>query len=141
MWNIIVFALYATAFSVSTVIIRFTRQADATYSYDPVLVLVVSVSIRLLFSLVMATRDGVFGDIRTNVASSALYAVPGILYAILEQVVFYILRFGEPVTWHALSTSLKIIVTAVMVRMVFGRTFSPTKMVAVALLTVGKKKQ
>lgn len=120
-------------------------KGGSGYSYDPASVVLVTELLKLALAAGMLawTRRGLGarGMVKSVVAEAdgrvaALYAIPALLYAVQNVIVFYALLCIDAPTFELFS-NLKIVTTAVLFRVVMKRRLTRVQWVAIVLMTIG----
>ncbi len=132
---------YILAQSATTMLVRFSRTADHAYAFEPTALLFASLAIRLLMAVLCAVlsvgvRDAV-AQWRAILPNCLAYALPSAMYLIYDQFYFWVFRTAEPVTWMALSSSLKVALTAIFVKRVFDTRFDLRTLAPLVTMAIG----
>lgn len=111
-------------------LVSMTRNAYGGYDYTPFTVLLTIEAVKLLVATGLAATSF------WSVDDGAAFAAPAILYTVNNYIVFVALRHCDAGSFQVLS-SLKILFTALLLRLVHGRPMGALKTVGLVLLACG----
>lgn len=119
----------------SALLAALSKRAEAGYSYTTSTIPFLAECVKLCISLAFVTLGG---DRKTPFEWRACskYCSLAALYALQNNLLFYVIKHVEPATFQVLS-NVKIPLTAVMLRVMTGKKFSFQQKVALGLLVVG----
>jgi len=127
-------------FTVSaTVLTDISRAVDGTYPYNTFVIPCAVEAAKLLVSTVMLFTTYIFGySVRLSFSYSGflLFALPAFCYFVSNNCMFYIIRELGPTTYQ-ITSNLKVLSTALLMRVCLDRKLSWTKWKALVLLVLG----
>ena len=127
-------------FTVSaTVLTDISRAVDGTYPYNTFVIPCAVEAAKLLVSTVMLFTTYIFGySVRLSFSYSGFlsFALPAFCYFVSNNCMFYIIRELGPTTYQ-ITSNLKVLSTALLMRVCLDRKLSWTKWKALVLLVLG----
>jgi len=116
-----------------TVMVRFSRGEDGKLPYNPATANLITECIKLIVSTIVwwiydrtSEYNGLAG---VNLATVSLFAIPGMIYAIQNCLIFYALVYLEAPTFQVFA-SVKIVTTALLFRLILQRVLTTVQWVA-----------
>ncbi|XP_055612457.1 UDP-galactose transporter senju [Uranotaenia lowii] len=138
--SVMIFMTYMSLFVAQGILVTASQRADNSYSYNTVLVVLLTEVFKLLISTFLYCRENTFGSLVARVFEGRdvllLYFVPAFLYCLYNNLAFVNLSTFDPTTYYLLL-QLRVVFTGVLFQIIFKKTLSRKQWFSLCLLTAG----
>ncbi|XP_039438518.1 UDP-galactose transporter senju [Culex pipiens pallens] len=138
--SIIIFLTYMSLFVSQGILVTASQRADNSYSYNTVLVVLLTEILKLVISTLLYCRENSFHSLVSRVVEGrqvlALYFVPAFLYCLYNNLAFVNLSTFDPTTYYLLL-QLRVVITGVLFQIIFKKSLSRKQWFSLCLLTLG----
>ncbi|XP_071540709.1 UDP-galactose transporter senju-like isoform X2 [Panulirus ornatus] len=138
-WSFIIFVAYMALFINQGIMVTASQQADNTYSYNTVTVVLLTEATKLVASLIIFLKDKLstlIADMRIHVYVLGLYMIPALLYCLYNNLAFVNLAAFDPTTYF-LFLQLRVVVTGIIFQVLFKKQLSKRQWISLIILTIG----
>lgn len=138
--SFLIFIIYMALFINQGIMVTASQQADSSYSYNTVTVVLLTEVTKLLTSITVYLKDNsickLLADVKLHVYILGLYMVPALLYCLYNNLAFVNLAAFDPTTYFMLL-QLRVVVTGIVFQVVFKKQLSRKQWVSLIILTLG----
>ncbi|XP_062551609.1 UDP-galactose transporter senju-like [Armigeres subalbatus] len=138
--SIFIFVTYMSLFVGQGILVTASQRADNSYSYNTVLVVLLTEVLKLIISTVLYCREHTIKTLVLKVVEGSdvllLYFVPAFLYCLYNNLAFVNLSTFDPTTYYLLL-QLRVVITGVLFQVIFKKSLSRKQWFSLCLLTVG----
>uniref|UniRef100_A0A182YN52 CMP-sialic acid transporter n=1 Tax=Anopheles stephensi TaxID=30069 RepID=A0A182YN52_ANOST len=122
------------------ILVTASQRSDNSYSYNTVLVVLLTEALKLVISAGLYCRDNSFRSLIARVVEGSdvllLYFVPAFLYCLYNNLAFVNLSTFDPTTYYLLL-QLRVVITGILFQIIFKKYLSRKQWFSLLLLTVG----
>lgn len=138
--SIFIFITYMSLFVGQGILVTASQRADNSYSYNTVLVVLLTEVLKLIISTVLYCREHTIKSLVVKVVEGRdvllLYFVPAFLYCLYNNLAFVNLSTFDPTTYYLLL-QLRVVITGVLFQVIFKKSLSRKQWLSLFLLTLG----
>ncbi|XP_001657933.2 CMP-sialic acid transporter 1 [Aedes aegypti] len=138
--SVFIFITYMSLFVGQGILVTASQRADNSYSYNTVLVVLLTEVLKLVISTVLYCREHSIKSLVVKVIEGRdvllLYFVPAFLYCLYNNLAFVNLSTFDPTTYYLLL-QLRVVITGVLFQVIFKKSLSRKQWFSLCLLTVG----
>uniref|UniRef100_A0A182Q0Q2 CMP-sialic acid transporter n=1 Tax=Anopheles farauti TaxID=69004 RepID=A0A182Q0Q2_9DIPT len=138
--SIFIFITYMSLFVSQGILVTASQRSDNTYSYNTVLVVLLTEVLKLVISAGLYCRENSFRSLIARVVEGStvllLYFVPAFLYCLYNNLAFVNLSTFDPTTYYLLL-QLRVVITGILFQIIFKKYLSRKQWFSLLLLTVG----
>lgn len=138
--SVFIFITYMSLFVGQGILVTASQRADNSYSYNTVLVVLMTEVLKLIISTVLYCREHSIKSLVVKVVEGSdvllLYFVPAFLYCLYNNLAFVNLSTFDPTTYYLLL-QLRVVITGVLFQVIFKKSLSRKQWFSLCLLTVG----
>ncbi|XP_053677357.1 UDP-galactose transporter senju [Anopheles nili] len=138
--SIFIFLTYMSLFVSQGILVTASQRSDNSYSYNTVLVVLLTEALKLVISAGLYCRENSFRSLISRVIEGSnvllLYFVPAFLYCLYNNLAFINLSTFDPTTYYLLL-QLRVVITGVLFQIIFKKYLSRKQWFSLLLLTVG----
>lgn len=138
--SIFIFLTYMSLFVSQGILVTASQRADNSYSYNTVLVVLLTEILKLIISTLLYCRENSFKSLVLRVVEGRqvllLYFVPAFLYCLYNNLAFVNLSTFDPTTYYLLL-QLRVVITGVLFQIIFKKSLSRKQWFSLCLLTLG----
>ena len=117
-----------------------SQREDNSYSYNTVLVVLLTEVLKLVISAGLYCREHTFKSLIVNIIKGSnvllLYFVPAFLYCLYNNLAFINLSTFDPTTYYLLL-QLRVVITGILFQIIFKKYLSKRQWISLVLLTCG----
>ncbi|XP_050077840.1 UDP-galactose transporter senju [Anopheles maculipalpis] len=136
----LIFMTYMSLFVSQGILVTASQRSDNSYSYNTVLVVLLTEALKLVISAGLYCRENSFRSLIARVVEGSdvllLYFVPAFLYCLYNNLSFVNLSTFDPTTYYLLL-QLRVVVTGILFQIIFKKYLSRKQWFSLLLLTVG----
>ncbi|ETN59958.1 CMP-sialic acid transporter [Anopheles darlingi] len=138
--SIFIFFTYMSLFVSQGILVTASQRSDNSYSYNTVLVVLLTEMLKLVISAGLYCRENSFSSLIARVVEGSsvllLYFVPAFLYCLYNNLAFINLSTFDPTTYYLLL-QLRVVITGILFQMIFKKSLSRRQWFSLLLLTCG----
>uniref|UniRef100_A0A182TEN3 CMP-sialic acid transporter n=1 Tax=Anopheles melas TaxID=34690 RepID=A0A182TEN3_9DIPT len=138
--SIFIFITYMSLFVSQGILVTASQRSDNSYSYNTVLVVLLTETLKLVISAGLYCRENSFKSLIARVIEGSdvllLYFVPAFLYCLYNNLAFVNLSTFDPTTYYLLL-QLRVVITGILFQIIFKKYLSRKQWFSLLLLTVG----
>ncbi|XP_058449669.1 UDP-galactose transporter senju [Malaya genurostris] len=138
--SVFIFIGYMSLFVSQGILVTASQRADNSYSYNTVLVVLLTEVLKLVISTTLYCRENSFKSLVIKVVEESevllLYFVPAFLYCLYNNLAFVNLSTFDPTTYYLLL-QLRVVITGVLFQVIFKKYLSRKQWFSLCLLTLG----
>lgn len=138
--SVFIFITYMSLFVGQGILVTASQRADNSYSYNTVLVVLMTEVLKLVISTGLYCREHTFKSLVARVVEGRdvmlLYFVPAFLYCLYNNLAFVNLSTFDPTTYYLLL-QFRVVITGVLFQVIFKKSLSRKQWFSLCLLTVG----
>ncbi|XP_053696300.1 UDP-galactose transporter senju [Sabethes cyaneus] len=138
--SIFIFISYMSLFVGQGILVTASQRADNSYSYNTVLVVLLTELLKLVISTTLYCRENSFKSLTVKIVEERevlfLYFVPAFLYCLYNNLAFVNLSTFDPTTYYLLL-QLRVVITGVLFQVIFKKQLSRKQWFSLFLLTLG----
>ncbi|XP_058818011.1 UDP-galactose transporter senju [Topomyia yanbarensis] len=138
--SIFIFIGYMSLFVSQGILVTASQRADNSYSYNTVLVVLLTEVLKLAISTTLYCRENTFKSLVAKVVEESevllLYFVPAFMYCLYNNLAFVNLSTFDPTTYYLLL-QLRVVITGVLFQVIFKKSLSRKQWFSLCLLTLG----
>ncbi|XP_041779311.1 UDP-galactose transporter senju [Anopheles merus] len=138
--SILIFITYMSLFVSQGILVTASQRSDNSYSYNTVLVVLLTETLKLVISAGLYCRENSFKSLIARVIEGSdvllLYFVPAFLYCLYNNLAFVNLSTFDPTTYYLLL-QLRVVITGILFQIIFKKYLSRKQWFSLLLLTVG----
>ncbi|XP_013111151.1 UDP-galactose transporter senju [Stomoxys calcitrans] len=138
--TLLIFILYMSLFIGQGIFVTASQDANNSYSYNTVTVVLLTEVLKLLVSGALYMKDHSFPtlvkDVRKDSNVMMLYFVPAFLYCLYNNLAFVNLSTFDPTTYYLLL-QLRVVITGILFQIIFKKYLTKRQWMSLVLLTVG----
>ncbi|XP_055539388.1 UDP-galactose transporter senju [Wyeomyia smithii] len=138
--SILIFISYMSLFVGQGILVTASQRADNSYSYNTVLVVLLTEVLKLVISTALYCRENSLKSLIVKIIEESevllLYFVPAFLYCLYNNLAFVNLSTFDPTTYYLLL-QLRVVVTGVLFQIIFKKYLSRKQWFSLVLLTLG----
>uniref|UniRef100_A0A182P4A3 CMP-sialic acid transporter n=1 Tax=Anopheles epiroticus TaxID=199890 RepID=A0A182P4A3_9DIPT len=138
--SILIFITYMSLFVSQGILVTASQRSDNSYSYNTVLVVLLTEALKLVISAGLYCRENSFKSLIARVIEGSdvllLYFVPAFLYCLYNNLAFVNLSTFDPTTYYLLL-QLRVVITGILFQIIFKKYLSRKQWFSLLLLTVG----
>uniref|UniRef100_A0A182MZ98 CMP-sialic acid transporter n=1 Tax=Anopheles dirus TaxID=7168 RepID=A0A182MZ98_9DIPT len=138
--SVFIFLTYMSLFVSQGILVTASQRSDNTYSYNTVLVVLLTEALKLVISAGLYCRENSFQSLIARVVEGStvllLYFVPAFLYCLYNNLAFVNLSTFDPTTYYLLL-QLRVVITGILFQIIFKKYLSRKQWFSLLLLTVG----
>lgn len=138
--SVLIFITYMSLFVGQGILVTASQRADNSYSYNTVLVVLLTEVLKLVISTGLYCREHTFKSLVARVIEGRdvllLYFVPAFLYCLYNNLAFVNLSTFDPTTYYLLL-QLRVVITGVLFQVFFKKSLSRKQWFSLCLLTAG----
>uniref|UniRef100_A0A182IU22 CMP-sialic acid transporter n=1 Tax=Anopheles atroparvus TaxID=41427 RepID=A0A182IU22_ANOAO len=138
--SVLIFLTYMSLFVSQGILVTASQRSDNSYSYNTVLVVLLTEALKLVISAGLYCRENSFSSLISRVVEGSsvllLYFVPAFLYCLYNNLGFINLSTFDPTTYYLLL-QLRVVITGVLFQIIFKKSLSRKQWFSLMLLTVG----
>ncbi|XP_054743313.1 UDP-galactose transporter senju [Anastrepha obliqua] len=136
----VIFLLYISLFIGQGIFVTASQEANNSYSYNTVTVVLLTEVLKLLVSASLYCREknltSLLRDVRKDSNVMMLYFVPAFLYCLYNNLAFVNLSTFDPTTYYLLL-QLRVVITGVLFQIIFKKYLTCRQWISLLLLTCG----
>lgn len=136
----LIFMTYMSLFVSQGILVTASQRSDNSYSYNTVLVVLLTEALKLVISAGLYCRENSFRSLIARVVEGSdvllLYFVPAFLYCLYNNLSFVNLSTFDPTTYYLLL-QLRVVITGILFQIIFKKYLSRKQWFSLLLLTVG----
>ncbi|XP_049282054.1 UDP-galactose transporter senju [Anopheles funestus] len=138
--SVFIFFTYMSLFVSQGILVTASQRSDNSYSYNTVLVVLLTETLKLVISAGLYCRENSFQSLIARVIEGSnvllLYFVPAFLYCLYNNLAFVNLSTFDPTTYYLLL-QLRVVITGILFQIIFKKYLSRKQWFSLLLLTVG----
>ncbi|XP_058058857.1 UDP-galactose transporter senju [Anopheles bellator] len=138
--SVFIFLTYMSLFVSQGILVTASQRADNSYSYNTVLVVLLTEVLKLVISAGLYCRENSFVSLIARIVEGSsvllLYFVPAFLYCLYNNLAFVNLSTFDPTTYYLLL-QLRVVITGVLFQIIFKKYLSRKQWFSLLLLTIG----
>ncbi|XP_053664449.1 UDP-galactose transporter senju [Anopheles marshallii] len=138
--SVFIFFTYMSLFVSQGILVTASQRSDNSYSYNTVLVVLLTETLKLVISAGLYCREHSFQSLIARVVEGSnvllLYFVPAFLYCLYNNLAFVNLSTFDPTTYYLLL-QLRVVITGILFQIIFKKYLSRKQWFSLLLLTVG----
>mmetsp|Transcript_7808 Transcript_7808/g.11827 ORF Transcript_7808/g.11827 Transcript_7808/m.11827 type:complete len:624 (-) Transcript_7808:34-1905(-) len=137
-WHICVFTFWV-------ILLRFVRDEDGEYTFNPVSVIVLTELCKFLLSFIFhcysegygsqSSISKVFYELRSHWTQGKFFAVPALIYAVYNSLLFFNLKNFDPTAYKVLI-NIRILWSGLLFQIFFGKKLGVRRWAALCLLAI-----
>uniref|UniRef100_A0A182MN74 CMP-sialic acid transporter n=1 Tax=Anopheles culicifacies TaxID=139723 RepID=A0A182MN74_9DIPT len=138
--SVLIFLTYMSLFVSQGILVTASQRSDNSYSYNTVLVVLLTEALKLVISAGLYCRENSFHSLIARIVEGSnvllLYFVPAFLYCLYNNLAFVNLSTFDPTTYYLLL-QLRVVITGILFQIIFKKYLSRKQWFSLLLLTVG----